>query len=79
MALWSRSPVIELGGECPLLAQSGHPDTPDQCPLLGVKRKLRGFRAKLSRVRGARSGFTDGSIAALSGDRPQFARRPPRV
>jgi hypothetical protein len=29
--------VIESGA-CPLLAQSGHPDTLDQCPLLGVKR-----------------------------------------
>jgi len=23
---------------CPLLAQSGHPDTLDECPLSGVKR-----------------------------------------
>jgi len=26
----------------PLLAQSGHPDRPDLCPLLGVKRTCRG-------------------------------------
>src|SRR6516165_8725051 len=25
---------------CPLLAQSGHPDTLNECPLLGVKRTL---------------------------------------
>ena len=29
--------VIESGA-CPLLAQSGHSQTEDQCPLLGVKR-----------------------------------------
>src|SRR6516225_1335318 len=27
-----------MRGQCPLLAQSGHPDTLNQCPLLGVKR-----------------------------------------
>src|SRR5262249_29356397 len=27
---------------CPLLAQSGHPQALNQCPLLGVKRTLRG-------------------------------------
>jgi len=27
---------------CPLLAQSGHPDALNQCPLLGVKRTLIG-------------------------------------
>src|SRR6516225_9820253 len=33
--------------ECLLLAQSGHPDTLNQCPLLGVKRTLTG-RAPMS-------------------------------
>jgi hypothetical protein len=28
--------------ECPLLAQSGHPDRAERCLLLGVKRTLRG-------------------------------------
>jgi len=28
--------------ECPLLAQSRHPDTLNECPLLGVKRTSRG-------------------------------------
>ena len=30
---------------CPLLAQSGHPDPLNQCPLLGVKRTLVGGAA----------------------------------
>src|SRR6516165_6877379 len=32
-------------GPCPLLAQSGHPDTLNQCLLLGVKRTWRGPNA----------------------------------
>ena len=35
--------VIELAVECPLLAQSGHPDTVNQCLLLGVKRTSPGL------------------------------------
>jgi hypothetical protein len=31
--------VIEQGLECPLLAQSGHYNCADECPLSGVKRK----------------------------------------
>jgi len=30
-------------GQCPLLAQSGHPDALNQCPLLGVKRTSSGL------------------------------------
>ena len=29
-----------MPSRCPLLAQSGHPDALNQCPLLGVKRTL---------------------------------------
>src|SRR6516164_10345696 len=31
---------IQNGAQCPLLAQSGHSNRPDRCPLLGVKRTL---------------------------------------
>jgi hypothetical protein len=34
-------------GECPLLAQSGHPKSLQECPLLAVKRTLIG-RAAMS-------------------------------
>jgi hypothetical protein len=37
-----KSDVFHCGAECLLLAQSGHPDTLSQCPLLGVKRTLLG-------------------------------------
>ena len=33
-----RSRLIDAIDQCPLLAQSGHPDALNQCPLLGVKR-----------------------------------------
>src|SRR5262249_53511730 len=44
---WQRQALIVSGGprrptECPLLAQSRHPDALNQCPLLGVKRTLVG-------------------------------------
>ena len=39
--------VIEYRRQCPLLAHSGHRDMLNQCPLLGVKRTLRG-RASMS-------------------------------
>jgi hypothetical protein len=31
---------LKIAIECPLMAQSGHPDALDQCLLLGVKRTL---------------------------------------
>jgi hypothetical protein len=34
--------------QCPLLAQSGHSDALDQCPLLGVKRTSAGAYAMLT-------------------------------
>src|SRR6516164_2776127 len=34
---------IQQPPECPLLAQSGHRDPLNQCPLLGVKRTLRTY------------------------------------
>jgi hypothetical protein len=36
---------IEKWPECLFLAQSGHPDTLSQCPLLGVKRTSIGSTA----------------------------------
>jgi hypothetical protein len=36
---------IQNGAQCPLLAQSGHTDPLNQCPLLGVKRTLPGTRS----------------------------------
>src|SRR6516225_10312634 len=34
----SNNDIFCCNAECPLLAQSGHRDTLNQCPLLGVKR-----------------------------------------
>src|SRR5262252_3628575 len=36
--------VVWLRSECPLLAQSGHHNCTDECPLSGVKRTLLGHR-----------------------------------
>jgi len=39
-----QSAAIERVGECRLLAQSGHHNTLNQCPLLGVKRTFASVR-----------------------------------
>jgi hypothetical protein len=38
VACWHKTDVPIHFQQCPLVAQSGHPDALNQCPLLGVKR-----------------------------------------
>ena len=38
VACWHKTDVPIHFQQCPLVAQSGHPDRADPCPLLGVKR-----------------------------------------
>jgi hypothetical protein len=62
-----------MSGECPLLAQSGHPNHSQECPLLGVKQTLTG-RASMSLL--TQSGHRRDKIAALQLDpEPHFVDR----
>src|SRR3974377_2060034 len=61
---WRGSWILQFAGEtrtwlrewrdppdlCPLLAQSGHPNTLNRCPLLGVKRTLNGHAQECAPV-----------------------------
>src|SRR6516164_4007385 len=76
--------IARFGVECPLLAQSRHSSSRQQCPLLGVKRTLLGgaamsaFDPKRHRLNSRETAASDRNFAVhCIGSDSSFANRAP--